>query len=449
MFCIRCFLYCCSPRILSLPAWEARRPKCEPGPAVCHCKLSRDRSGNLLSGITLAYEQYLWCTLQKRTLHTTAIDKLLRLVSTPWNLVLPHLLMGAPGPWIVGLICFSVPLAVVFPPGAMTVEFREGVMPVLLHDVPTVNLSHWGNGELADMHRLAFWVPSKDLGVFPNMALPELLNVAKIVLATGKPANLPNPCNSATCTYSLKIEGPKFRCKKNPLSEEDMRNFEDMVSRGTICDDPIFVVVDEAEEFSTNITKNSLKLSWAPVENGVCFSNAPWGTMVCSTTLASYDVRISTFQNGTQGIETSVISERVFWSEAAPIDMNVLRHYFGRSNDSDFYKLPEHQHELTADFVRLQAYYIRQAALFHLIGGISLAQHYPDTAPIGLNGNGAYGSPYFEMQNTRNFNTGISEETVESYLRDILISTISLNSLQPAPLWTNTAPVSVLESANV
>lgn len=70
---------------------------------------------------------------------------------------------------MVGFVCFSVPLAAVFPPGAMTEEFREGVLPVVLYDVPTMNISYWGDGGLADIHRLALWSPFKDLEVYPNV----------------------------------------------------------------------------------------------------------------------------------------------------------------------------------------------------------------------------------------------------------------------------------------
>lgn len=62
---------------------------------------------------------------------------------------------------------------------------------------------------------------------------------------------------------------------------------------------------------------------------------------------------------------------------------------------------------------------------------------------------GAWGSPYFEMQDNHNFNTSISEASLQSYFRDVVISTISLNFLQPTPLWTNTEPVSAMEGANV
>ncbi|KAF6792684.1 hypothetical protein CSOJ01_14090, partial [Colletotrichum sojae] len=218
----------------------------------------------------------------ERTLGAITIDKLLKLVSTPWNLVLPRLLMGAPGPWIVGFVCFSVPLAVVFPPGAMTLEFREGVMPVLLPGVPTVNINDWGNGELADIHRFALWSPFINTDVFPNVGkqkhaavprltltipqavLPKLLNVATIVLAAGKPVNLPNPCR-ASCAYNLRIDGPKLRCKSAILSKDDSRSD---------CVRAVFSAIDEAEDPSPIIRKNSFKLSWAPVENGVCLFNS-------------------------------------------------------------------------------------------------------------------------------------------------------------------------------
>lgn len=154
-----------------------------------------------------------------------------------------------------------------------------------------------------------------------------------------------------------------LRCKTDTLSENDTRS---------ICEGRIFSAVDKAEDPGSNITKNLFELSWAPVENGVCISNATGRAMKCSTTLASYEVRISTLQNGTQTIESSVISEREFWDQTMPLNMTVLRSYFKGSNTTGFHMTSERRTNLTADFLRLQAYSIRQAALIAIKGSIDI-----------------------------------------------------------------------------
>lgn len=117
----------------------------------------------LLSGISVAYDQYLWRLFRRKSLRAVTIDKLIRLVSSPWNLVLADIVSGAPGPWLIALICLIIPVAVVFPPGALTVEFLEGVLPVGLNNVPTINLSDWGNGTVPDFSQHAFFQTGPEL----------------------------------------------------------------------------------------------------------------------------------------------------------------------------------------------------------------------------------------------------------------------------------------------
>lgn len=117
----------------------------------------------LLSGIGVAYDQVLWRLFRHKHLKAIAIDKLITLVTSPWNLLRPGLLFSASGPWIIAFMCFLLPVAVVFPPGAITVEFQESVLPVTLLNVPTMNISNWGNGTARDFFRHSFLEMDVDL----------------------------------------------------------------------------------------------------------------------------------------------------------------------------------------------------------------------------------------------------------------------------------------------
>lgn len=116
----------------------------------------------LVSGISVSSDQSLWRLFRQKPLHAGTIDKLVTLTTSPWNLVRWRLIADAPLQWLLGLCCILVPIAVVFPPGALTVEYRDNV----LHNetqVPTMDLSNFGNGSLIDFSNHAIFLPNGDL----------------------------------------------------------------------------------------------------------------------------------------------------------------------------------------------------------------------------------------------------------------------------------------------
>lgn len=101
----------------------------------------------LLGGLGIAYEQILRDVRQKRPVF--GLEEVLRtLNSSPWNLFrrkVFRLISKVRELWIVSLLCAGIPFAIVFPPGALTVEFENSVTTTL-HNVPTMNISDYGNG---------------------------------------------------------------------------------------------------------------------------------------------------------------------------------------------------------------------------------------------------------------------------------------------------------------
>ena len=102
---------------------------------------------SLLGGLGIAYEQIVHTFSQKTPV--IGLEDILRtLNSSPWNLVRPKVLvwiLKVKELWLVSLLCAGIPFAAVFPPGALTVEF-ENAVPTTLRNVPTMNISDYGNG---------------------------------------------------------------------------------------------------------------------------------------------------------------------------------------------------------------------------------------------------------------------------------------------------------------
>ena len=116
---------------------------------------------SLLSGVAVAYDQTLWRLFRHKAIKSAIIDKLATLAASPWNLFRINLFITAPTQWILGASCFLIAIAAVFPPGALTVEFRDHILPVL-DRVPTLNISDWGNGSLTSFSSHALFLVTGD-----------------------------------------------------------------------------------------------------------------------------------------------------------------------------------------------------------------------------------------------------------------------------------------------
>ena len=104
----------------------------------------------LIAGISVAYDEILWSRLRRKPLRAAETNNLISLISKPWNLFLwPAHIRRAPLAYLTAFIAAGIPFAAVFPPGALTTEFRN-VVPVTLRDVPTMNISDYGNGTYLD-----------------------------------------------------------------------------------------------------------------------------------------------------------------------------------------------------------------------------------------------------------------------------------------------------------
>ncbi|OHE92330.1 hypothetical protein CORC01_12392 [Colletotrichum orchidophilum] len=61
----------------------------------------------------------------------------------------------------------------------------------------------------------------------------------------------------------------------------------------------------------------------------------------------------------------------------------------------------------------------------------------------------AAGSPYIGLVDKFNLALDIKPATIERYLQDVVVSTISLNQMPSGPLWVNADPVEALIGTNV
>ncbi|KAF4777785.1 hypothetical protein HER10_EVM0007446 [Colletotrichum scovillei] len=391
----------------------------------------------LLSGIAVAYDQTLWRLLRRKALRAYIIDKLVTLVLSPWNLFRLELLTSAPELWLIAFLCFMIPVTVVFPPGALTVEFENAVLPVTLTNVPTLDISNWGNGTARDFMRLSLMEPDNDL------IRPNLRQIASLVISLGEPVHLTSPC-TGPCTYNLVFDGPKFDCNQPKPTKQRYPPLNP-------CTRDVFYTENGAYSNRSFVYNNTLVITWDTMKGGQCIPDGR-RTMDCTMELATYNFTISDSQNGTREIQTKILKTSPIWTDEAPVQKEFATYFFDYRYETA-YDSPIKQQELTRNFTRAQAFAIRKAAVDAMVGGVFLYrdERYGVELPWIKPGPGslAAGSPYIGLEDKFNPTLDISPQSIERYLQDVVISTVSLNQMSAGPLWVNSQPVEALAGANI
>ncbi|CRK16204.1 hypothetical protein BN1723_010888 [Verticillium longisporum] len=389
----------------------------------------------LVSGVSIAYTQLLWRFFRQKTLSAFVIDKLVSLPDSPWDLARPRVIISAIGPWLAALVCVLMPLAGMFPPGCLTVEFRNSIVPVTLSAVPTLNISYWGPGNYRGFVDHALFDLNADLD-FINVQ-PKLTTLARTVLAQGEPVAPPTPC-SGPCTYDMQFDGPSFECKQVNATKYTL--FKP-------CTDVVFKAKSQSVRDGLLIRNNSVRLSWHTERNDeeAC-RNSTLRTMDCSVKLATYNVKMTNEENGTRIFNTKVTGEREFWDDENPVPLRFYDYFYDRES-GNLMDEAVNQTQLHKLYANTQAYAIREAAVQALVGDVRrFSDGGGDTRTALLWPNMTYvvGSPYIGMTDRFNPQVSLTPETVQKYLQDIVISTLSLNP-KNKPLWTNGPDIPALE----
>jgi hypothetical protein len=107
---------------------------------------------SLCASLALAFTQSLWRLLRLETIEVSSIELLFKIMSDPFVLARPAIMKTAPLLFLLALFTWILPIAVVFPPGALIVvpaQLRHTYEAV----VPTYNSSFVGNGSWHDIKR--------------------------------------------------------------------------------------------------------------------------------------------------------------------------------------------------------------------------------------------------------------------------------------------------------
>lgn len=113
----------------------------------------------LAAALGMSFIQMLWKDLRARPMRIGDIDAFLSVLTNPLYLGNVQLLTVAPIPFICALICWCIPIAMIFPAGALTVESKS-FHTLANQSVPTFDPAFIGNGTFAGMMTEALWQPN-------------------------------------------------------------------------------------------------------------------------------------------------------------------------------------------------------------------------------------------------------------------------------------------------
>lgn len=110
----------------------------------------------LAAALGISFVQMVWKILRVRSMQLGDLDRLLSVLGNPLQLGRVTLLWRAPIPFLCAFLFWCLPIAMIFPPGALTVETMM-VTSFSEKSVPTIDPAYIGNSTYQGMLSVAFW----------------------------------------------------------------------------------------------------------------------------------------------------------------------------------------------------------------------------------------------------------------------------------------------------
>lgn len=117
----------------------------------------------LAASLGISFVQMVWKLLRSRPIQLGDLDHLLSVLSNPLQLGRVSLFWKAPIPFLCAIVFWCLPIAMVFPPGALTIETRT-ISTVSENTVSTLNPT-FGYGTYDGMLAAALW-QTDNLGAY-------------------------------------------------------------------------------------------------------------------------------------------------------------------------------------------------------------------------------------------------------------------------------------------
>ncbi|KAF8541197.1 hypothetical protein BDD12DRAFT_949477, partial [Trichophaea hybrida] len=182
----------------------------------------------LVASLGIAFTQRIWRLFRIKPLTASTIDLLYTILRNPVNFLYPQVIRSAKIEYAFATLIWIIPLATIFPPGALRVGFQPNTVvqslevstfDPTLHRLPRD--TNFSRSVFINLTRQALFSISYD-GDYVE-PLPEIIRPIKQSLIRGSYLTSPPPMGCGqNCTYSLNFTGPAFKCtdiSSNPLQQ--------------------------------------------------------------------------------------------------------------------------------------------------------------------------------------------------------------------------------------
>ncbi len=103
----------------------------------------------IIGSVSFAFAQHLWWQLRRKALTISRIEQLFNLRSNPFELTRLRGVLASPTLFVMAVFVWTVPLAVIYPPSALTVSTRpyttyeELEVPILTPSYSKIGQPSW------------------------------------------------------------------------------------------------------------------------------------------------------------------------------------------------------------------------------------------------------------------------------------------------------------------
>ncbi|KAH7380144.1 hypothetical protein BKA66DRAFT_609988 [Pyrenochaeta sp. MPI-SDFR-AT-0127] len=265
----------------------------------------------LITAVGVSFTQHLWHVVRSKPLRVARIEQLFCLRSNPLEFARVRVILDAPLLFLMGLSVWLIPIAVIYPPSALTVVSRPysqvvGVnmsvmnppLPPALdvlrpEDTPFSSLATLNKATIATnggITEIFDKYDGKVASVRYGYVAPirPLLTLAKLVLLSGEIIDMPSP-EGQNSSYSLGFRAPQLSCQETITNS---------TVSGTLYDSRLVFNSTWNRESSLTITQTE-QFGWYPMANYTSPLNATFTFPIqtkaldCNPISVQYNVDIS------------------------------------------------------------------------------------------------------------------------------------------------------------
>ncbi|KAE9380973.1 hypothetical protein N431DRAFT_477780 [Stipitochalara longipes BDJ] len=268
--------------------------------------------------LATTFAQLIWNTFRKCFIKLSTIDNLFGILNDPLSLFSWDAMHTMPLGILLALLFWAIPIATIFPPGALTViplDFRV----VSSLPVPSYNSSDTRSALFEEEFFFNDAVDPTVANIFNNGSSLSLAKLAEEVILQQSIIGIPSPCGS-NCSYTTQVTGPVFNCSSYNSSEAGFFKLYVSLARSAITEypnDPVPIYLANSSSASSSTFQLDLQVIYSA--DPVVLLN--YATVV---TCSAYEGVYTISTNFSANIETTTILSTSVTTPLNPSQLNLL-----------------------------------------------------------------------------------------------------------------------------